>query len=575
MIVTSQVADNEAVAHRWHMDIFSAGKPEVADEILAPGFVFQHAGPRTFGDPRKPSNSPPPCAPPSPSCRPHMRTQSPRRTRWLHDRLRHTSTAVAQIRVEYARGAGESSDLASSLLSLSTALYGLGRYGEALAATEEAVALYRRLTRDDPVLHCAGLVRALDDLGVALNRVGRHDKALAPAKAAVALYFGQARHNPVYRPHLAAALDNLGAALGEVGRYDLAIAAIEKAVGLYRGLARDDATHCPDLAGALLNLGVGLERMGSDPDALSPARKAVALFRRQARDDPVRRPDLAWALRSLGVALGRVGRYDAAVPAIEEAVVLYRELDRDNPAIHRPDLALALALDNLAAALGRPGGPLRRCTRHRQGDRQTPPRPGPARSRPLPRPASPKPSTTWEWRCTGRAATRTRGPRPRRLSHSTAAWPAMLPSTAPTARALRNLGAEWQEAGHRERAVHCFREAGQLFREAATTLPEVYGNEYAATQRHLRNLLRAMGGTPTRSSWTSQSPLLSSLPLLPGHTRVLGCLGKRFPAGQSRKGNPQRDTPERRHLRLADQPFRMHELAGSPKRSAGSTGTSS
>ena len=33
-------AANEALAHRWHMDIFHAGKLEVADEILGPGFVF-------------------------------------------------------------------------------------------------------------------------------------------------------------------------------------------------------------------------------------------------------------------------------------------------------------------------------------------------------------------------------------------------------------------------------------------------------------------------------------------------------------------------------------------------------
>jgi steroid delta-isomerase-like uncharacterized protein len=42
--MTSQVAENEAVAHRWHMDIFDAGKLEMADEILAPGFIFHMPG---------------------------------------------------------------------------------------------------------------------------------------------------------------------------------------------------------------------------------------------------------------------------------------------------------------------------------------------------------------------------------------------------------------------------------------------------------------------------------------------------------------------------------------------------
>src|SRR3954467_2507269 len=33
-------AANEAVAHRWHMELFVAGKLNAADEILAPGFAF-------------------------------------------------------------------------------------------------------------------------------------------------------------------------------------------------------------------------------------------------------------------------------------------------------------------------------------------------------------------------------------------------------------------------------------------------------------------------------------------------------------------------------------------------------
>src|SRR4051812_27632183 len=37
-------AANEALAHRWHMDLFQAGKLDVADEILAPGFAFHISG---------------------------------------------------------------------------------------------------------------------------------------------------------------------------------------------------------------------------------------------------------------------------------------------------------------------------------------------------------------------------------------------------------------------------------------------------------------------------------------------------------------------------------------------------
>jgi steroid delta-isomerase-like uncharacterized protein len=34
------IAANETVAHRWHLEIFQDGRLDVADEILAPGFAF-------------------------------------------------------------------------------------------------------------------------------------------------------------------------------------------------------------------------------------------------------------------------------------------------------------------------------------------------------------------------------------------------------------------------------------------------------------------------------------------------------------------------------------------------------
>ena len=38
----SREQGNEALAHRFHMDIFQQGKLEVADEIIAPDFVWRN-----------------------------------------------------------------------------------------------------------------------------------------------------------------------------------------------------------------------------------------------------------------------------------------------------------------------------------------------------------------------------------------------------------------------------------------------------------------------------------------------------------------------------------------------------
>jgi steroid delta-isomerase-like uncharacterized protein len=42
-------AENEALAHRWHMEIFQEGNLDVADRIVAPGFVFHLPGEDVHG----------------------------------------------------------------------------------------------------------------------------------------------------------------------------------------------------------------------------------------------------------------------------------------------------------------------------------------------------------------------------------------------------------------------------------------------------------------------------------------------------------------------------------------------
>ncbi len=40
--MSQQEQQNETLAHRFHMDIFQQGKLEMADEILAPDFVWRN-----------------------------------------------------------------------------------------------------------------------------------------------------------------------------------------------------------------------------------------------------------------------------------------------------------------------------------------------------------------------------------------------------------------------------------------------------------------------------------------------------------------------------------------------------
>ena len=81
--------------------------------------------------------------------------------------------------------------------------------------------------------------------------MGRAEDALAASEEAVAIYRELAAARPdAFRPDLARSLNSLSADLSGLGRAEDALAASEEAAGIYRELAaaRPDAFR-PDLAG--------------------------------------------------------------------------------------------------------------------------------------------------------------------------------------------------------------------------------------------------------------------------------------------------------------------------------------
>ena len=267
-------------------------------------------------------------------------------------------------------------NLADALDNLGAWLGRVGRYREALEATEEAIALYRPLAAEGPAYQ-ANLADALDNLGVRLGRVARYREALEATEEAIALYRPLAAEGPAHQANLARALDNLGVDLDRVARYREALEATEEVIALYRPLAAEDPAHQANLARALDNLGVDLDRVGRYREALEATEEAIALYRPLAADNPAHQANLARALDNLGVDLDRVARYREALEATEEAIALYRPLAADNPA-HQTNLARAL--DNLSVTwTGWPGTGRR--WRPRGGHR-----PVPAAGRRQPRP---------------------------------------------------------------------------------------------------------------------------------------------------------------------------------------------
>jgi tetratricopeptide (TPR) repeat protein len=182
---------------------------------------------------------------------------------------------------------------------------------------------------------------ALTNLGIRFSGVGRRADAVAPTEEAVALRREQAANNPAFQPNLATALTNLGNRYSEVGRRADAVAPTEEAAASYRVLAVTNPAFQPNLAMALTNLGIRFSGVGRRADAVAPTEEAVAFYRVLAVTNPAFQPDLAGALNNLGTCYSGVGRFADAVAPTEEAVASYRVLAVTNPAF-QPDLAMAL-----------------------------------------------------------------------------------------------------------------------------------------------------------------------------------------------------------------------------------------
>ncbi|MEB3260831.1 MAG: tetratricopeptide repeat protein [Cyanobacteriota bacterium] len=294
-------------------------------------------------------------------------------------------------------------DQAQALEEQAGALYGTGRYEEALTAQRASVALHRRLAAQDPNQRLK-LAASLHNLGVVLIRLGQKTGAIAPTTEALALY----RHDPSSRdgaaawalerplrnlvllhfeaqrplealpladelvrlqqraaaadPRAEAALMdvlNLRASLQvALNRPQAALRDLESAVALARAQAErfpDNPVPRHGLAGSLLNLSQVADLLDQTEQAVPPAREAEAVLAQLAREHPALRGDWAKALSRLGQAYARQGDAVRAQPSLERAVVVFRSLQLAGPTRtlavepggYRDDLALTL--ETLAA----------------------------------------------------------------------------------------------------------------------------------------------------------------------------------------------------------------------------------
>ncbi len=231
------------------------------------------------------------------------------------------------------------------LNNLAVLLGDLGRREEALAAIEQAVAIYRELAEARPDTYLPDLARSLSNQSVSMSELGRREEALAAISQAVDIRRELAEARPdAFLPDFAASLSNQSVCLSELGRREEALAAIDQAVAIFRELAeaRPDA-FLPDFAASLSNQSVCLSELGRREEALAAIDQAVAIFRElaEARPDTFL-PDFARSLNNESNRLSELGCREEALAAIDQAVAIRRELAEARPDTFLPDLATSL-----------------------------------------------------------------------------------------------------------------------------------------------------------------------------------------------------------------------------------------
>jgi len=229
------------------------------------------------------------------------------------------------------------SGLAQSLNTLGQALSDLGRRQEAVSATEEAVRHFRTLAATEPGTFLPELAKSLNSLGNRLgaDRDGRDDALTATAEAVEYYYSLHADRPEAYRAGLATALNDLGIRFSDLGKWEDALDFTQQAVEHYRALvaACPDAL-LPDLTTSLSNVGFFLNELGRGEQALAPLEEAVQNYRKLAVIHPdAFLPNLAMSLSNLGELFSKLRRNGQALAATEEAVEITLSQAKAHPSV--------------------------------------------------------------------------------------------------------------------------------------------------------------------------------------------------------------------------------------------------
>ncbi len=215
-----------------------------------------------------------------------------------------------------------SARLANRLVTRACRLDDLGRHADALAASDEAVALRRKLAAAKPADQIDNLARALRAKARFLAKLDRHAEAAGSAAETVAICRVAAERWPRLRDDLAWALCNLADRSHGAGDSTAAMTAITEAVELWRELYAETKAdkHRDLLAGEVSHVADLLVKDGRHAEAIGPIEEAAAMYRQVVAANPRERYWLDSVLETYGTCLAAVGRHAEALVVLDEAI---------------------------------------------------------------------------------------------------------------------------------------------------------------------------------------------------------------------------------------------------------------
>ncbi|MET8654192.1 tetratricopeptide repeat protein [Nocardia aurea] len=256
------------------------------------------------------------------------------------------ATEAFQIRSELAiERPAECPTALESLNIVQLTLGAMGRWDQALAVVDCALATYRMMPFSLQVEHIHDIALIVNNRAQRLLNTGRPEEAADAARAAVALHLtlDQGGHGQT-RDNLAMSLHNLAQALRARCLFESALAAAESCVQIRRAAAEDNPdAMLPQLRLGLITLSDIEAHRGNSARALDAAQEALLISRRlDAQSSHATRESLIHSLNNHAIRLGEVGLQYEALESIEEAVRLCSEMHDLDSALYLPQMAMCL-----------------------------------------------------------------------------------------------------------------------------------------------------------------------------------------------------------------------------------------